>query len=77
MRPCLAKSRHGNGPLDAKLPGRQTKDFIQAGSLGIQGDGQHQPEGFQRGQFAPAVPFLFQPSSVFQRSHQSGVEPSG
>jgi len=30
MRPGLTKSRHGNGPGDAELSGRQAEDFIQA-----------------------------------------------
>jgi hypothetical protein len=77
MRPGLAKSRHGNGPGDAELSGRQAEDFIQAGSLGIQGYRQHQPERFQSGQLATAGPFFFQTSSVFQCGHQSGVEPAG
>lgn len=69
MRPGLAKSRHGNGPGDAELSGRQAEDFIQAGSLGIQGYGQHQPERFQGGQLATAVPFLSKASSAFQCGH--------
>lgn len=75
MRTSLAEGSYGNGPFDAELSRSQAQDLEKAGSMGIQRDSQHQPEGLQSCQFATTVPFFLETSSIFHRSHKGGVEP--
>ena len=71
----FAEGGHRNGPLNAALPGGQAEDLEKTGSMGIQGDRQHEPESFQGGQLATTFPLFFLPSSSFEHGHEGGVEP--
>jgi hypothetical protein len=73
--PRFTESGYGNRELEVKLSSSQAQDIMQAGSLGIQRDGQHQPQSLQSCQLTTPVPFFFQSSSSFQSRHKGGVEP--
>src|SRR5208283_5194197 len=75
MRTSLAKRGHRNRPLDANLSSSQTKDFMKACPLGIQGDGQHQPKGFQSPQLAIATPLPLQVPPFVKGLYDDGVKP--